>query len=146
MYHGIFLRYRTGYRYQRYRGISRDIVREPKIEIDQSPHVTDSSCSGITSLTSNPQELSSEELTIIATGVWEVSVSDDGSHSSKVRPEASSSTWCIHTSTTRAQSPSLKRRPLYSSYSRTSGGPVEGAQLELSPVTYSGLGERLSRW
>ena len=46
------------------------------------------------------------ELTIITTGTWESSVSSDGSYSSKVRPESSSSTRCIHTSTTRTQSPS----------------------------------------
>ncbi len=56
------------------------------------PHTTTSSCSGITSLRSKPAVHSSDELTIIATGVSETSVSADDSHSSKVRPESSSST------------------------------------------------------
>jgi hypothetical protein len=81
-----------------------------------SPHVTTSNCSGITSLRSNPTARSSEELTIISTGSWEASVSSDGSHSSKVRPETSSSTRCSHTSDTRGESPFPKRTPFYSSY------------------------------
>ncbi len=64
-----------------------------------------SSWSGITSLRSKPAARSSDELTIIATRASEASVSADGSHSSKVRPESSSSTRCSHTSTRRAQSP-----------------------------------------
>ncbi len=91
--------------------------------VRRSPRAVASSCRGITSLRSNPVTRISEELTIIATGAWEASVSTDGSHSSKVRPEVSSSTRCSHTSTTRAQSPYLKRRSLYSSY--------VGTQLEL---------------
>ncbi len=61
-----------------------------------------SSYNGRTSLRSKPAARRSDELTIIATGVCEASVSADGSHSSKVRPETSSSTRWSHTSTTRA--------------------------------------------
>ncbi len=43
----------------------------------------------------------------------ETSVTADGSESSKVRPESSSSTRYSHTSTRRAQSPFPKRTPLY---------------------------------
>jgi hypothetical protein len=42
---------------------------------------------GITSLRSKSVAYSSEGLTIITTGVWDASVSTDGSHSSKVKPE-----------------------------------------------------------
>ena len=52
--------------------------------VRRSPRVTVSSCSGITSLRSKPATQSSEELTIIATGASDASVSVDGSHSSKV--------------------------------------------------------------
>ncbi len=64
-----------------------------------SPHTSVLSCSGITSLRSNPTVHRSEELTIIDTGSWEGLVTTDGSHPSKVRPEESSSTRCSHTST-----------------------------------------------
>ena len=66
------------------------------------PCASVSSCRGITSLRSKSVVHRSLELTIIVAGVWDQSVSTDGFHSWKVRPETSSSTRYNHTSTTRA--------------------------------------------